>query len=1255
MADRFPLIVNAISKKIEEIVSGDNLELTGNGIVVSGDTGAGKYLSSDGTTVFWSSPGDVYLTQTQTLTNKTLESCSISGSLNTLVNVPNSALVNAGITINGSTISLGGTVITPDNNTTYAIAAVDGLSANEKILRLTSGGNSGAGVNDDITIGVGSPSTIPSGSNALSLLIDRSGDEITISGTVVDNNTITTLESGTGGSPVTGAVVISAGNFTTVAQSGNNITITGQDTDTVTRLRATTGQSYNAGDFTFLSSGATSVVQGVDGNSDPTITVSSTDTITRLKGGATGTLTSGDITITGGTNATVSQSGGVITVASLDTNTVTQIAADLNTLGSGDFRFAGAGATSLSQSTVGGVTTITITSANTDTGASLGAGANGGLILQGNNFNLKNYNTLSGNTLLKWDSGNSQIADSLITDDGTTVTIGGDLVVSGTQTILNTSVLQVEDNSIELRKGNNLTGSDGGIQLNLTTNSGGSVTSYRQLQWYNTGGYWRSFDGSVDNRFVTENETQVLTNKTLTSPTLTAPSIGAATATSVNGLEITTTASAVLEIASSKTVEVSRSLDLTTNQPDDITSVNFRVGGSVAYTSDTLATFSSTTSTQMRGLITDTTGLDRLVFQTSPNLLTSITTSSTSFSLLNATATSIDFGGATLAMSIGSSSGTTTVNNSLTVVKSLTVGTGISDNILLNGTLNCQNADILIRGTATDPMSVGRGGGSVNSNTRVGASALQNNSSGSQNTAFGYQALFTNNSGAGNTAFGFEALRACGVGNTNVAIGSQSLRVLTEGDKNIAIGRSSLETTSNGNSNVCIGHYAGHSATGSGNVLIGPADNENTNDVTFRPPNPSGNRQLVIGSGTNAWIRGDSNFDITLDQDLRVVGDTTIEGNLTVNGTQTITKSNVVQISDKNIELAAVVSVQFQGTCVSASATVTGVTPTTGLIAGMEVIPSTVGFTFPANTRIVSINANTIVLSNTANADGLCNFDGIGPSDLSADGGGITIKGTTDKTLSWVNQYTAWTSSENFDLASGKQYRINNVNFLTSTQIGPSTGVISLGAGVTTSSLTSVGTLSALTVSGNVSLTGTGYIQLPSGTDAQRPGSPAEGMLRWNDTSNVFEGYDGSAWGAIGGGVEVSSSAPSNSVEGDLWYDSDDGRLFVYYNDGATTQWVDASPIGTPTDLVVEGTTTLKGTSTTRAILPDADDTYDLGSASNRWANIYSADLQLSNEGAANEVDGTWGQYTIQEGEEDLFLINRRSGKKYKFNLTEVN
>ena len=62
-----------------------------------------------------------------------------------------------------------------------------------------------------------------------------------------------------------------------------------------------------------------------------------------------------------------------------------------------------------------------------------------------------------------------------------------------------------------------------------------------------------------------------------------------------------------------------------------------------------------------------------------------------------------------------------------------------------------------------------------------------------------------------------------------------------------------------------------------------------------------------------------------------------------------------------------------------------------------------------------------------------------------------------------------------------------------------------------------------------------------------------------------------------------------------------------------------------------------------------------LGSSSYRWSNIYTADLHCSNEGSKNDVDGTWGDYTIQEGESDLFLINNRNGKKYKFNLTEVS
>ena len=73
-------------------------------------------------------------------------------------------------------------------------------------------------------------------------------------------------------------------------------------------------------------------------------------------------------------------------------------------------------------------------------------------------------------------------------------------------------------------------------------------------------------------------------------------------------------------------------------------------------------------------------------------------------------------------------------------------------------------------------------------------------------------------------------------------------------------------------------------------------------------------------------------------------------------------------------------------------------------------------------------------------------------------------------------------------------------------------------------------------------------------------------------------------------------------------------------------------------------------------LLPSTDDTYNLGSATKQWANIYTGDLHLSNESKAegNIVDGTTGNWTIQEGSEELYILNNKSGKKYKFNLTEV-
>ena len=72
-------------------------------------------------------------------------------------------------------------------------------------------------------------------------------------------------------------------------------------------------------------------------------------------------------------------------------------------------------------------------------------------------------------------------------------------------------------------------------------------------------------------------------------------------------------------------------------------------------------------------------------------------------------------------------------------------------------------------------------------------------------------------------------------------------------------------------------------------------------------------------------------------------------------------------------------------------------------------------------------------------------------------------------------------------------------------------------------------------------------------------------------------------------------------------------------------------------------------------LLPASDDAQDLGSGSLQWRDIYTGDLNLNNtRHRKNEVDGTSGSWTIQEGNNDLFILNRINGKKYKFNLTEV-
>ena len=94
-----------------------------------------------------------------------------------------------------------------------------------------------------------------------------------------------------------------------------------------------------------------------------------------------------------------------------------------------------------------------------------------------------------------------------------------------------------------------------------------------------------------------------------------------------------------------------------------------------------------------------------------------------------------------------------------------------------------------------------------------------------------------------------------------------------------------------------------------------------------------------------------------------------------------------------------------------------------------------------------------------------------------------------------------------------------------------------MGNAIQTNSATATGTLlSSLSVSGNMDvtgtftvsdnilMTGTGAIDVASGTTAQRPGSPSAGMFRFNSQTSEFEGYDGSAWGEIGGSAATGTA-----------------------------------------------------------------------------------------------------------------------------------
>ena len=363
--------------------------------------------------------------------------------------------------------------------------------------------------------------------------------------------------------------------------------------------------------------------------------------------------------------------------------------------------------------------------------------------------------------------------------------------------------------------------------------------------------------------------------------------------------------------------------------------------------------------------------------------------------------------------------------------------------------------------------------------------------------------------------------------------------------------------------------------------------------------------------------------------------DLTLSGNLTVNGTQTILNTATLEVEDKNIVIAK-------------------------------------GST----------------------------------TDAAANTGGITLKGANDKTITYSSTGDKWVSNKDFEAP-------NLIGAFDASQL---TGILPAIDG---SNLTGIAAGATLADAGNAnanrtilfSANATGSNQILS-TDGGLLYNAAEDALKVNGTIITAGGITGAGGSCVvaaanhsstckitvgqdvqvlGKFIQGATSTNSNTIfhtEGS----ASTGAEFIgnntqegFYlalrnkstnNDAWTTiqswdasgaivssiRFVQVNDANNQGDIAFR-TRDTGGSETERlrilhdgTVEPGADNTYNLGSATKRWANVYTADLQMNNTGTGgNEVDGSEGRWTMQEGSDDLFLINRLTGKKYKFNLTEVS
>jgi len=150
------------------------------------------------------------------------------------------------------------------------------------------------------------------------------------------------------------------------------------------------------------------------------------------------------------------------------------------------------------------------------------------------------------------------------------------------------------------------------------------------------------------------------------------------------------------------------------------------------------------------------------------------------------------------------------------------------------------------------------------------------------------------------------------------------------------------------------------------------------------------------------------------------------------------------------------------------------------------------------------------------------------------------------------------------------------------------------------------------------------------------PDSIEKSYIVYNNTSGAFT-------------VEFKTASGTGPT-----FSTTDKGVKILYSNGTNIIDVNAN-LGT-LGAITTGAITSEAITATGNILPGANDTYDLGASGNVWQNVYTGDLHLNNEHKekGNIVDGSKGSWTLQEGAEDIYLINNKSNEKFRLKLEKI-